>query len=363
MLPLLTQSQWGSVETLIVAGDACPLALAQEWSQGRQFINAYGPSETTVCATLGEYREGDNLLHIGRPLQNVQVYVLNEERQLVPEGASGELYIGGVGLSKGYLNRENLTREKFVENPFYDVDNSAASERLYRTGDLVRWTSGENLEFLGRIDQQVKIRGFRIELGEIENTLISHQHVSDAIVTVWKMAEDDKRLVAYLVRTNSDETTLDQETLVEQLRQSLAARLPDYMMPSAFVCIDKIPLTPNGKVNRKALPEPDISQVTVTYIPPTTETEARLCELWQSILSVERIGIADNFFHRGGHSLLMLRLVKALEQEFSLTVSLKVMFQFPDLQSLAAYLELASSSDATDSDALGAQEELETFAI
>lgn len=347
LLPLLDITRWDSVSTLIVAGDSCALDQARRWSRGRQFINAYGPSETTVCATLGTLDAEDHCLHIGKPIQNVQVYVLNDCLQPAGVGCAGELYIGGVGLSRGYLNRDDLTEDKFVANPFHNSVDPSSSPRLYRTGDLARWLPSGKLEFLGRIDHQIKIRGFRIELGEIENALRELDCITDALVLAVEFAEGDKRLMGYVVptKTLADD---DQESLVETLRVHLAARLPEYMLPAAYIALEAFPLTANGKVDRKALPDPHLTQVTVAYVAPKTATERRLCAIWQEILGVERIGISDNFFHRGGHSLLVLKLLRALEQEFNVQPNLKMMFQFPDLQNLAAYLEVLQTQITVD---------------
>jgi amino acid adenylation domain-containing protein len=334
LLPLLKVAQWQSVHTLIVAGDACSGQIARLWSADRTFINAYGPSEATVCATMGRYQADQPCLHIGKPLQNVKVYVLTQGQELVPPGVAGELYIGGVGLSRGYLNRPDLTAEKFIANPFYDANDRSSSERLYKTGDLVRWLADGNLEFLGRIDHQVKIRGFRIELGEIENALTSHPQVSDAVVLARDAAAGDKRLVAYVVTNDADFDTKDEseagkrtrQALIDGLRQHLDSRLPDYMVPAMYVLLGRLPLTPNGKVDRKALPEPDVSQQQPDYVAPRTEMEQRLCSLWQELLGVERVGVYDNFFQLGGHSLLATRMATCINQEFGISLRLKELF-------------------------------------
>ncbi|MEJ7807602.1 MAG: amino acid adenylation domain-containing protein, partial [Telluria sp.] len=331
LLPLLKVAQWKSVHTLVVAGDACSDQMARLWSADRHFINAYGPSETTVCATVGSYQADRRRLHIGKPLQNVKVYVLTQGQDLAPQGVAGELHIGGVGLSRGYLNRPELTGEKFIVNPFHDAADPASSERLYKAGDLVRWLADGNLEFLGRIDHQVKIRGFRIELGEIENALASHARVNDAVVLARDCAAGDKRLVAYVV-ARVDES---EAALIDELRRHLAAILPDYMVPAAFVLLASLPLTPNGKVDRKALPEPDASQQQAAYGAPRTEAEQLLCTLWQEVLGLERVGITDNFFRLGGHSLSATRLVARINQAFEVVLPLRAVFQSQTLEALA----------------------------
>jgi len=346
LLPLLPIEAWQQVRTLVTAGDACSLQQAERWSAGRRFINAYGPSEATVCASMGTYVPGQGRLHIGKPMQNVQLYVLSEQGAVLPLGVAGELYVGGVGLSRGYLNRPELTAEKFVANPFHDPSDPSSSERLYRTGDLVRWLDDGNLEFLGRIDQQVKIRGFRIELGEIEAALTAHAEVRDAVVLARQSAAGDKRLVAYVVGTAD----------AEALRGHLAASLPDYMVPSAFVALEALPLTPNGKVDRKALPDADLSAVQAAYIAPRTPTEEALCAIWQEILGLERIGAADNFFQLGGHSLLVMRLVAAVKTTFDVELPIRVLFDIQDVQGMAAYLDVSRPVDVSG-------EEMESFEL
>lgn len=282
-------------------------------------INAYGSSETTVCASMGVFQDGDTRLHIGQPLPNVQVYVLNEHGSLVPPGAAGELYIGGAGVGRGYLNCSKLTAEKFIANPFHDAHNPASSERLYRTGDLVRWLPDGNLAFLGRVDHQAKIRSFRIELGKIENALIGHPQVDDAVVMA-KGSDGDRRLVAYVAGQGGS-------ALIDELRQHLGQSLPGYMVPAVFVVLDCLPLTPNGKVDRKALPEPDIDALQASYVAPRTVTE-------QDVLGLERVSVTDNFFHLRGHSLLIMQVISRLQQQ-NMSVSARQLFTTPTVAELA----------------------------
>jgi amino acid adenylation domain-containing protein/non-ribosomal peptide synthase protein (TIGR01720 family) len=337
LLPLLDINKWNSVETLIAAGETCSKQLALRWSQGRIFINAYGPSEATVCSTMGTFKHGQSILHIGKPIQNTQVYVFGKNN-LVPIGVAGELYIGGVGLSRGYLNRSNLTEINFIPNPFSDKENLLGSERLYKTGDLVRWLPDGNLEFLGRIDNQVKIRGFRIELGEIENTLMSYSDVKNVVVLAKEDEAGNKYIAAYVavesvtaIEGNGNERSV----FIEQLRQYLSQRLADYMIPAAFVFLEALPLTSNGKVDRKALPEPDVSVQQNDYIAPRTETEKVLCEIWQDVLGVERVGVSDNFFHLGGHSLLVMQVISRARQ-YCVDIIARQFFVHPTLADLAA---------------------------
>ncbi|MES2732439.1 MAG: amino acid adenylation domain-containing protein, partial [Bacteroidota bacterium] len=356
LLPVLPRHSWQSVHTLVVAGDTCGEHLAALWSEGRRFINAYGPSETTVCATVGVYAPGQSRLPIGQPLPNIQVYILSKNQDFPPIGIGGELHIGGVGLSRGYLNRPDLTAEKFIPNPFYDLANPASSERLYKTGDMVRWLPDGNLEFLGRIDHQVKIRGFRIELGEIENALTWHPEVREAIVLAKESSTGDKRLVAYVVDKQVDpdldpdlphESQADvsqPHTLIDRLRQHLSHTLPDYMLPSAFVLLDRLPLTPNGKVDRQALPDPDLSQLQASYVAPQTATELILCEIWQAVLGVERVGLTDNFFQLGGHSLLVMQVIARLQKQ-GLSMVARQLFITPTLGELAQALDSATTTN------------------
>ena len=242
---------------------------------------------------------------IGRPIANTQLYLLDAHGEPVPRGVAGELYIGGAGVARGYLNREELTAERFVRDPFSGVDGA----RMYRTGDLARYLPDGNLEFLGRNDQQVKIRGYRIELGEVEARLAEHEAVREAVVVAREDAGGDKRLIAYVTTT----VTLSGNELAATLRAHVAKQLPEYMVPAAYVRMEAMPLTPNGKLDRKALPAPDDDAVAQqTYEAPRGEVEQRLAAIWSELLVVERIGRHDHFFELGGHSLLAVRLMTRL---------------------------------------------------
>jgi acyl carrier protein len=317
------------LRTVIVAGEACSRDLVAKWSSGRRFFNGYGPTECTVCTTIVECTDSKEAPPIGRPLPNTQVYILDAQKQLVPIGVPGELYIGGVGVTRGYLNRPELTAERFIPNPFSNDSGS----RLYKTGDLTRYLPDGNIEFLGRIDHQVKIRGFRIELGEIEAVLRQNPAVQDAVVIGQEYDLNDKRLVAYVVPSQ------EQVFSTSELRRYLKQKLPDHMVPSAFVRLEALPLTPNDKVDRRALPMPDrIRSVEETFAPPLTLFEEVLAGIWSEVLRLDSVGIHDNFFELGGHSLLAVRVLAQIEKTFGKNLPLATLFQSPTIEQLANIL-------------------------
>ncbi|SDM61245.1 non-ribosomal peptide synthase/polyketide synthase [Allokutzneria albata] len=304
-----------SLKTLVVGGDACSADLTTKWAPGRHMINAYGPTESTVVTTWSEPLVPGVLPPIGRPIPNTRVYVLDAALNPVPIGVPGELYVAGDSLARGYLDRPGLTAERFVANPF------EPGARMYRTGDVVRWTNSGELHFVGRADEQVKIRGFRIELGEIETALLAHPSVEQATV----LALTD-RLVAYVVGSSAG------------LREHLAERLPEYMVPSAFVELDAIPMSPNGKVDRKALPEPDFSTAQAEYVAPSTPVEATLAEIWADVLGLDRVGVEDNFFSLGGDSILSIQ-VSARARQAGLRLATKELFLHQTISALAPHVE------------------------
>ncbi|MGC0396965.1 amino acid adenylation domain-containing protein [Bradyrhizobium sp. USDA 241] len=325
-------------QLLILAGEL-PRAELIRGLPAASIVNAYGPTEATVCATTWSCPDDFDgaAVPIGRPIANTRVYLLDGHGAPVPFGAVGELYIGGAGVARGYLNRPALTAERFIASPFVEGD------RLYRTGDLARYLPDGNLEFLGRNDEQVKIRGFRIEPGEIAARLCEHPLVREAVVVAQQDGAGDKHLVAYLVcapEAGSDEE--DGSTLAGALRAHVSARLPDYMVPSAFVRLSGLPLTVNGKLDRKALPAPeDDAYARRTYEPPRGEIETALAEIWAELLGLERVGRHDHFFELGGHSLLAVQLMERLRR-LSLGVEVRTLFARPVLADLAASLGVSS---------------------
>jgi len=460
-LSVLPSEELPALQNIIVAGEPCPRKLVAQWARGRRFFNAYGPTESTVCATVAQCFESMEVLPIGRAIDNTQIYILDCHKQPVSVGIAGELHIAGVGLARGYLNRPETTQEKFIPNPF----SNEAGSRLYKTGDLARYLPDGNIEFVGRIDHQVKIRGFRIELAEIEASLRQHPDVREAVAIVREDIPGDKRLVAYIVSnfiperipykspclveiegnrtievTTEDisisgislvgmtkilergsrvrlriqlaenfqflwaegkvawqeeqrigiqlaltstqqiiiQASLDyllekqkllkvlQRTVSRNLRNFLKQKLPEYMVPSNFVILKEVPLTPNGKLDRKALPSPkqirneltnsNIDSVTdivdtpdvlelerelelMPFVPPRTPVEEVLTRIWSEILGVERVGIHDNFLECGGHSLLATQVISRIRNTLEIELSLRSLFEAPTIVELTKQIE------------------------
>jgi amino acid adenylation domain-containing protein len=313
---------------VLCGGEALPLDLAQKLlSRCGQLWNLYGPTETTIWSTLTEVTATEQKISIGRPIANTEIYILDEQQQPVPVGVPGELCIGGAGLARGYLNRSELTAEKFIPHPF----SSEPGARLYRTGDLARYWPDGRIEHLGRLDFQVKLRGFRIELGEIEAVLRQHDAVAEAAVVVREDQPGDKRLVAYVVGHGEREADFG------ELRNYLRSKLPDYMIPSSFVRLEAFPLTPNAKVDRRALPAPEGEQMESSdrYIAPRTPVEEVLVGIWSEVLGRNQVGINDNFFDLGGHSLLATRVTSRIREALHVDLSLRRMFEHPTVAGLA----------------------------
>lgn len=327
-----------ALRSVFSGGDALPGRLRHRFARqsSADLINVYGPTEATVdsaaflCGAAGSTSEAQATVPIGRPIANTRIYLLDEAMQPVPEDVAGEIYVGGAGVARGYLNRPELTAERFIASPFVEGD------RLYRTGDLGRYLPDGNIEFLGRNDFQVKIRGFRIELGEIEARLLAHPEVREAVVVAREDTPGDKRLVAYYE---------GMETEPAELREHLAATLPEYMVPAAFVRLEAFQLTPNGKLDRKALPAPEAeAYASQAYAAPQGPVEEALAAIWAEVLGLERVGRHDNFFDLGGHSLLAVRVASRIRQRLGVAIALARLFYSPGLSALAAEVGAAERS-------------------
>ena len=318
------------LEHIMCGGEAVPATLQQDVAEcldGANLHDLYGPTEATIHVTHWWCRDDvHRQIPIGRPISGTRTYVLDGELNLVPQGVAGELYLGGVSLARGYLNRSDLTAERFVADPFTE------GERLYRTGDLVRWRDDGQLEYLGRLDHQVKIRGLRIELGEIEAELLAQPEVREAVV-VAQEGPGGSRLVAYVVPQN------DSELHTSLLSEMLGQRLPDYMVPGVVVTLEALPLNANGKVDRKAFPEPDLASNS-QYEPPQGEVEEALADIWSEVIGVERVGRYDNFFELGGHSLLATQISARFTQRFGEALPVRLIFEHPMLAKLATQVAL-----------------------
>jgi acyl-coenzyme A synthetase/AMP-(fatty) acid ligase/aryl carrier-like protein len=315
-----------------------------------RMINGYGPTEaaTFACCFTVE-RPVDHTVPIGRPIPGTSVRVLDEDLREVPVGVPGELCIGSEGLARGYFGRPDLTAERFIPDP----TGSEPGGRLYRSGDRVRLMPDGQIEFLGRMDNQVKVRGYRIELGEIEVVLGAHPSVRDAVVTARSDRSGDKRLTAYVVPRALDRRADPPGGLEQSVLAHLQPRLPDYMIPSAIVLLDALPLTSNGKVDRGALPAPaDVRADGAPVVAPRSVLEERLAALWQDVLGLSRVGVHDNFFDLGGHSLLLMRLHERIRESFSRDVSIIDIFARPTINDLASFLASGGGeSDLSDADA------------
>jgi fengycin family lipopeptide synthetase D len=348
------------LKRVVAGGDVCPVSLAEKWRADFDFYNGYGPTETTVTSIEILIKETNALLFrlpIGKPIANTLVYLLDRLMKPVPLGVIGELYIGGAGVTRGYLNRLELTAEKFdlwdyqdyhdenqkllrgVQGGSFLEKSPPGRRRLYKTGDLARWLSDGNIEFIGRIDQQVKLRGYRIELGEIENRLLKYEAIKEAVVLLQEEESGDNYLCAYFVSNKEYGTS--------ELRESLSQELPDYMIPSYFMQLEKIPLTPNGKMDRRALPKPELKG-SESYTAPKDEIETKLVKIWSEVLGRDElhssqlqtsIGMDDNFFQLGGHSLKATILVSKIHKVFDVKVPLVEIFKMPRIKELAKYIK------------------------
>ncbi len=340
-----------TVQTVNLAGEAFKAELVKqiyEQSGATQVWNLYGPSEDTTYSTYALVgKENNGRVPIGRPVACSQVYLLDQQLQQVPVGITAELYLGGEGLARGYLRRPELTAQKFIPNPFATKPGA----RLYRTGDLARYLPDGNIEYLGRMDHQVKIRGFRIELGEIEAALADHPIVREVVVLMREDTPEDKRIVAYIV--------LNQECAspADELRRMLKEKLPSFMIPSTFIFLETMPLTPNGKIDRKALPAPDHTRpdIAEAFAAPRTPIEEIMAIIWAQILEIEKVGIHDNFFSLGGHSLLAAQVANRVRDTFDVDLPLRLFFETPTVAAFATYVaqsQIGEADDATLSAAL-----------
>jgi amino acid adenylation domain-containing protein len=326
-----------TLRAVLCIGEVLPPEFVRRFHErlGADLYNLYGPTEAAVEATAWacERDAEARTVPIGRPVANATIWILSPELEPVPVGVPGEIYIGGVGLARGYLGRPDLTAAAFVPDPF----SGEPGARLYRTGDLARLLPGGEIDFFGRLDHQVKVRGFRIELGEIETVLQRHPAVREAVVVAREEGPGDNRLVAYLVPAGG----AGEAPSVPDLRHYVRESLPDYMVPTAFVALDSLPRLPNGKVDRKALPAPDADRPELgrPYVAPRTATEDVLAAIWRDVLGLERVGVHDDFFDAGGHSLLATRVVSRIADAFGVEVQLLTLFAAPTIESLAAEVD------------------------
>ena len=337
---------------VIFGGEALELQSLRPWferhgEQQPQLVNMYGITETTVHVTyrpvtLRDLEDGAGSV-IGTPIPDLRVVLLDDRGELAPAGVAAEMYVGGAGVARGYLNRPELTAERFVPDPFA----ADAEAKLYRSGDLARRLDNGDLEYLGRIDDQVKLRGFRIELGEIEAALGDSPGVSECAVLLREDVPGDKRLVAYVVGGG--------DGLVEQLKGRLKSRLPEYMIPAHFVLLPTLPLTPNGKVDRKSLPAPDpeASAAGTPHVAPRTPTESEIAGIWADALGIASVGVHDDFFDLGGHSLMAAQIVTAIRTRFEVDAGLRHLLAEPTVAGLAETVDLLTGTAAVAEHASG----------
>jgi len=329
---MLLATGWkGGELTLLCGGEALPRDLADQLlSRCRTLWNVYGPTETTIWSTCTQVQAGSEAVPIGRPIANTQTYILDAALQPVPIGVAGELHIGGEGVAQGYWQRPDLTQARFIPNPW----GTNQGDRLYKTGDLARYLPNGDIEYLGRLDFQVKLRGFRIELGEIEAAISQHPAIRETVVIVREDIPGDKRLVAYGVLAAGAALTL------ADLRPFVKTTLPDYMVPSALVTLDALPLTPSGKVDRKILPPPEVTgQTAAAIVAPEGEVEQTLAQIWAEVLGGPQVGRHNNFFDLGGHSLLAVQIVVQLQQVFAINLRMPALFEHPTVATLATHIE------------------------
>jgi acyl carrier protein len=337
------------IKTFISGGDELKGEYVSKLMKEGVVYNTYGPTETTVCTAYYKCRGSEpSNIPIGKPIKGYSVYIMaGDTRRLVPVGIPGELCIGGEGVTRGYLNRPELTAEKFlfISYKSYRTYRTYSSKKIYRTGDLGRWLADGNIEFLGRIDRQVKIRGYRIEPGEIENRLLARPGVKAAVVMAGSAGDGRGKYICAYVVIHSLST--DHSSDISQLREHLARELPGYMIPSYFIKLDSIPLTPSGKVDRNALPVPENtrSYLKTTYVQPETETEKIVAGIWKELLGVDKVGLDDNFFELGGNSLNIVQLTGKLKKILGRDIPIVTMFRFPKISSFLEYLNGMGESE------------------
>jgi amino acid adenylation domain-containing protein len=349
---MLVDSGWRGSDSLkiVCGGEALSRGLAEALLvRGASLWHMYGPTETTVWSSALQLESGHGSTPLGGPISNTAFYVLDEWRRPVPVGVAGELYIGGDGVARGYYDRTELNAEKFVLNPFGEGN-------LFRTGDLVRWRESATLEFLGRIDQQVKVRGFRIELGEIEAVLTEHPEVAAAVALVREDVPGDQRLVAYVV------PAAGRDIEINELRRVTRSELPEFMVPTRFVTLDAFPVTPNGKIDRAALPAPDWAGAAVTdaHLPPRTPVERLTAAIWQEVLGLDSVGIDDNFFDLGGHSLLAVKMLARLQGELGVSIPLRHLFDASTVRQVSEIVTAELLDGIAGDDAVRLLEEAES---
>ncbi|MEJ8545005.1 non-ribosomal peptide synthase/polyketide synthase [Brevibacillus borstelensis] len=335
ILECSSSGEMSQLQTVTLGGEKISGQLVEKSKQKYpqvDIINEYGPTECSVAATFVRNQKPDSFITIGRPIANTAIYIVNPYDQLQPVGVVGELSIGGLGVARGYLNQPELTKEKFVPNPF------APGERMYKTGDLAKWHPDGTIEFIGRIDEQVKVRGYRIEIGEIESVLADFASIREAVVAVPEDESGHQHLIGYF--------TAKTEIVVSELWAHMSKRLPLYMVPTYFVQLERFPLTPNGKIDRKALPKPEGKPVTgAQYIPPHSDTEKKLAKIWENVLGISNVGVLDNFFELGGHSLRAMNVIAQVHREFQVELPLKVLFASPAIRELAVCIDAGEKGD------------------
>ena len=331
LLSVIPHDDLSNLKTLVSAGELITIETAQKWANGRKFINAYGPTEATVCTTAFNISDIDKLstIPIGTSIGGMDVLIFDNNFNLAPKGVPGELHIAGIGLARGYNNTPDITAEKFIPNPFA----KHPGERLYRTGDLVKLNEDGNLEFLGRIDDQVKFRGYRIELKEIRAVLENHEKIKKSELLLKNNLEKDNRLVAFYISADNEEIKSN------DLKEYVRDYLPDFMIPSVFVRLDTIPLTSNGKVNKKALNNIRFNgDISTVFENPQSEFEKEIALIWKEVLGLDKLSINDNFFDLGGHSLNVIQLQSKIKEKYERDFTVVDFFKYPTIKLFAKFL-------------------------